>query len=255
MKFSLVTVVRNDHRVIDCIRSVASQQEVSVEHIIVDGASDDGTTQLIQNTVSDDVVVISEPDEGLYHAINKGIGRATGEIVGFLNADDLFSSPYTLKKIWRVFHDHTPEIVYGNIQYVNSNGRTVRSWTSRPFHPGLFQRSWTPAHPTFYTWRRNYRDYGIYRTDLRIAADVELMYRFLEVHRLPSVYLPEILVFMQTGGVSNRGLQASWIIYREVRKGIRENGGEFNDARYLFSKALKVRDLFLPWRRKRDFVE
>lgn len=246
MTISIITAVRNDMRVANAIRSVSQQESVDVEHVVIDGASDDGTLDLITAELSHSLHLTSEPDSGLYDAINKGIKRATGDIVGFLNADDWFSSPDSLKKVADAFETNKCQIVYGNVRYVDSNGNTRRRWQSRPFTTGLFQKSWTPAHPTFYTYRSNYEKYGLYRTDFRIAADVELMYRFLEVNRLPAAYISEELVVMSAGGVSNRGLSSTLTIYREVKKAITENGGPFNDGKYLFYKLLKARELL--WR-------
>jgi len=245
MKISIVTAVRNDPRVVNAIESVHAQTYENVEHIIVDGMSTDGTSERIDTAVRSDTVVIREPDSGLYDAINKGIRYATGEVVGFLNADDRFEYAGVLSDIAATLQGNDVEIVYGNVRYVNGDGKTVRTWRSRPYVSGLFRRSWTPAHPTFYTYRRNYERFGLYRTDFSIAADVELMYRFLEVHRLSSKYVPETFVEMSAGGISNNGIGATWRIYREVRQGILENGGSFNDFLYLFSKALKAKERFL----------
>ena len=247
MKMSIVTAVRNDHRIAHAIRSVQAQETDVHEHLIIDGASDDGTLELIEKGSCSNVKVISEPDDGLYDAINKGIRNATGDIVGFLNADDWFASPYSLKRISDTFGKTKCEVVYGNVRYVDPRGVTKRLWESRPYASGLFQKSWTPAHPTFYTYRSNYEKYGVYRTDFCIAADVELMYRFLEVHKLPAYYLPQELVVMSAGGVSNSGLDSTLTIYREVKKAIIENGGSFNDIEYLFYKLLKVKEFL--WRR------
>lgn len=246
MVISIVTAVRNDPRVVNAIRSVTLQEGVEIEHVIVDGASNDGTVELINEAIPQDVCLISEQDSGLYDAINKGIQHCTGDIVGFLNADDWFAAPHVLRRIADTFETSHCEVVYGNVRYVDSYGVTKRLWKSRPFQSGLFQKSWTPAHPTFYTYRSNYEKYGLYRTDFRIAADVELMYRFLEVHKLSACYVPEEIVVMSAGGVSNSGIDSTLTIYHEVKKAIMENGGSFNDIKYLFYKFLKVREFF--WR-------
>ena len=246
MLLSIITAVRNDPRVVKAIRSVAQQEGVHTEHVIVDGASTDDTVRRIRETMSGNVCLISEEDSGLYDAINKGIRSCSGDIVGFLNADDWFSSRHSLQHIVEAFRSADCEVVYGNVRYIDSRGTTKRTWESRPYEGGLFQRSWTPAHPTFYTYRSNYEKLGLYRTDFRIAADVELMYRFLEVHQLAACYLPEELVVMSAGGVSNSGLDSTLTIYREVKKAIRENGGSFSDIKYLYHKFLKVREYL--WR-------
>ncbi|MCF7939491.1 MAG: glycosyltransferase [Spirochaetales bacterium] len=245
MKVSVITAVRNDVRIINAIRSVAQQKSVMLEHIIVDGASNDGTLELITQQENPNIKLISEPDMGIYDAFNKGIMQATGDVVGFLNADDWFASSNTLKHIVDSLESSSCQVVHGNVRYVDSSGITKRRWKSCSYRRGLFQKSWTPAHPTFYTYRTNYKKFGLYRTDFQIAADVELMYRFLEVHGLSSYYIPEELVVMSAGGQSNRGIGSTVTIYREVRQAIIENGGSFSDIKYLLNKILKLKEYYI----------
>jgi glycosyltransferase involved in cell wall biosynthesis len=221
--------------------SVQIQSWFEVEHVIVDGMSDDSTPRLIGEKADGRTKVIRERDSGLYDAINKGIRHATGEVVGLLNADDVYAHRDVVKDIAQAFLSQGVECIHGGVRYTDATGKTKRVWDPEPYRPGLFQKSWTPAHPAFYTYRCNYERYGLYRNDYRIAADVELMYRFLEVQGLSSYHIPEELVVMSSGGISNRGLGSTLTIYREVRRAIRENGGRFNDVVYLFHKLLKAK--------------
>ncbi len=182
----------------------------------------------------------SEPDNGIYDAMNKGIRMATGDVVGMLNSDDVFFDKDCAAKIMRAFQDPELEAVHGRLEYTDAEGKVLRVWKSREFESGLFAKSWTPAHPTFYCRKSCYERHGLYRTDFRIAADVELMLRFLEVHRVKSRYVDELLVNMRAGGVSNRGLKSTWIITKEMRQAFRDNKLPFNTAKYLYYKGLKI---------------
>jgi len=245
MKVSIITPVHNDPRVSDTIESVARQSYCNVEHIIVDAMSTAPTASAIQQAVNDHCVIIRESDSGMYDAINKGIRKASGDVIGILNADDYFAHDDALSRIVYSFQHERTAIIYGDVRYVDERGSIIRGWISGGYYIGKFQRSWSPAHPTFYVRRAEYQRLGLYKTDYLIAADVELMYRFLEVHKLSWHYIPEVLVTMRAGGVSNRGLRSTLTIYKEVRKGIRDNGGHFFGPQYLFYKLLKARQLFL----------
>jgi len=192
------------------------------EHIIVDGGSTDDTLSIIEGYVAGRTAtkVISEPDNGLYDALNKGIAMATGDVVGILHADDVYQSPDTLAKIAKVFEDPSVEACYGDLLYVseghdnsklsiqNLKFDIVRYWQSGSFSPDKFKWGWMPPHPTFFVRRTVYEKYGLFRLDLGTAADYELMLRFLVNHRIHCAYLPEVLVCMRVGGASNRSLEA-----------------------------------------------
>ena len=209
MKISIVTVVLNAAATIeDTLCSVASQTHPDIEHIVVDGGSTDGTLDIIQRHRGRVATFISEPDRGIYDAMNKGIAAATGDIVGTLNADDIYVNEHVLGKIAAAFADPAVGACYADLVYVDRTdlNRIVRYWKSRAYADGLFEKGWLPAHPTFFVRRELYRRFGGFDLRYRYQADFELTMRLLAVHKLPSVYLPEVIVKMRMGGVSNRSV-------------------------------------------------
>lgn len=205
MRISVVTAVLNRAGVIgDCMRSVLAQTHPDVEHVLVDGGSTDGTLDVIGSCPGRVGHLVTEPDGGLYEAVNKGIVGAKGDVIGILGADDVYASERTLELVAAVFREGA-DACYGDLQYVSSDGRrVVRTWRSSPFRDGRFLRGWMPPHPTFFCRRDVYARLGSYDTRFRIAADYELMLRYFERARLRPVYVPEILVRMRVGGTSNR---------------------------------------------------
>jgi glycosyltransferase involved in cell wall biosynthesis len=254
LKISIITVSFNSSITItDTINSVFNQSYKNIEYIIVDGKSTDRTIEIIkeyENKFEEKGIEykwISEPDKGIYDAINKGIKMATGEVVGILNSDDYFYDHNVVNDVAQKFKKDSPDCIYGNIIYVNSkeNNKITRRWKSREFEDGLFEKSWTPGHPTFYCRRELYGKFGLYRTDFKIAADVELMYRFIVKHSVRSQYFDRYMVTMRQGGVSNNGLQSTITITKEMKIALQENGGKFNIFKYLFYKGLKVKEFLL----------
>jgi len=218
----------------------------NVELVVVDGNSTDGTVAIIERYASmfqgsgKTMHWISERDFGIYDAMNKGILLASGDFIGILNSDDYFFDRDVLADVVRNLSGQAVDCLYGNLVYVNSEKNVTRRWISQDFTDGLFEKSWTPGHATFYCKKEVYEKYGLYKIEYKIAADVELMYRFLVKHRIKSTYLRRYLVVMRQGGVSSRGLRSTIIITREVQKALTDNGGRFNLVTYLFHKALKV---------------
>lgn len=208
-RISIVTVCRNAAATIeDTLRSVASQTHPNVEHIVVDGGSTDGTREIIERHRDRIATLIAEPDRGIYDAMNKGINAATGEIVGLLNADDVYVDVHVLEKVARAFSDPAVDACHADLVYVDRTDldKIVRYWKSRPYTDGLFEKGWLPAHPTFFVRRALYRRYGGFDLSYRFQADFELTMRLLAVHKVRSVYLPEVIVKMRMGGVSNRSV-------------------------------------------------
>ncbi len=209
MKISVITAVYNDAETIeDTITSVAGQTYPNVEHIIVDGMSTDNTLSIVDRHRSDIAVVISEKDSGIYDAMNKGIAAATGDVVGILNADDMYEHDQVLARVAEIFSDPEIDACYANLVYVDRKDLTkiVRYWTSRPFTPGLCFKGWLPAHPTFFVKKTVYDQCGGFDLDYKIQSDFELTLRLFELHRIRSTYVPEIWVRMRMGGTTNKSL-------------------------------------------------
>lgn len=209
MKITIITVALNAAGTIeDTLRSVASQHYSEIEHIVVDGGSTDGTLKIIERHRDRIATLIAEPDRGIYDAMNKGIAAATGEIVGMLNADDVYIDEHVLEKIARAFSDPTVGACYADLVYVDRAdlGKIIRYWKSCPYKDGLFEKGWLPAHPTFFVRREMYQRYGGFDLNYRFQADFELTLRMLAVHRVRPLYLPEVIVKMRMGGVSNRSV-------------------------------------------------
>ena len=227
MTVSIVTVCRNSAATIaDAISSVAGQRYPDIEHVIVDGNSSDGTPDIVERSNRRAGPFVSEPDRGIYDAMNKGIGLSSGEIVGFLNADDTFADDEVVERIVAPFGEPGIECVFGDLVYVQERDptRVLRTWKPGPFNPGAFSRGWHPPHPTFYTRKESFHQYGAFDTSLAVSADFELMLRFLERHHLRSRYVPHLLVRMRTGGVSNRSFRNMMIGNRNCVAAFRRNG-------------------------------
>lgn len=213
MKISMITVVRNRVDTIEeTIRSVATQDYPDVEHIIVDGASTDGTLDVIKRHSATVAKYVSEVDSGLYDAMNKGLGMATGDVIGFLNADDVYVHSKVLQRVAEAFCHSGTDACYADLVYVSHKdpNKVVRYWKSRPYEEGLVERGWMPAHQTFFVRRTVYQRLGGFDLDFKRQADFELTMRFLAVHRIRSIYIPEIWIRMRTGGVSNNSLSGIW---------------------------------------------
>lgn len=221
---SVVTVARNAVATIEqTIRSVAEQNYPHIEHIVIDGGSTDGTVDIVRRHRDKIAVFKSEPDHGMYDAMNKGLRVATGDIVGFLNADDVYADSRVLEVISQTIEGQKVDACFGDLVYVDKNNpnRIVRYWKSQPYRDGLFERGWMPAHPTFYAKKWVYEKYGGYDLAYWRQSDFELTMRFLAVHKIKSVYIPKVLVRMRSGGVS-RGLwhilEGNIEAYRACRK-------------------------------------
>jgi len=227
MTISLITVSHNSAATIkDSIESVLTQDYKDVEYIVVDGNSTDGTVDIIRSFGTGVSKWISEPDAGIYDAMNKGVNMATGEVVGMINSDDFYYSSEIISKVAKAFEDDRVDAVFGDLVFVDPGNlkRVLRKYSSRGWHPGKFARGFMPAHPTFFVRRKFYEQYGLFKTDYEIAADYELLIRFLFVHKLRYLYLPLNMVTMRKGGVSSRNLKSNFILNREIIRGCRENG-------------------------------
>lgn len=212
LKITIITACYNSELTIrDTIKSVLKQKSdlFDLEYIIIDGASSDGTVDIV-NSFGGIAKVVSEPDNGIYNALNKGLSLATGDIVGFLHADDVYASGSVLNDVANLFKTSTCEACWGDLEYVASNDldRVIRYWKSSPFKRNSFKFGWMPPHPSFFARKTLYERFGGFDESFKIAADYELMFRFLHINGCSTSYLPKTLVKMRMGGVSNRSINS-----------------------------------------------
>lgn len=223
LKMSIITAVYNRvDTVAAALASVQAQRDVPIQHIVIDGGSTDGTLDILHEHRQRIAVLISEPDQGIYDALNKGLACATGDIVGVLHSDDVYADEHVLGRVAAAFAEPHVDAVYGDLDYVTSRGRVLRHWRAGPFVPGRLAWGWMPPHPTLHVRRSAYERLGGFRTDFRIAADYELVLRLLGRGGLAACYIPETLVRMRWGGASNRTLsqvvRKTWEDYRALRE-------------------------------------
>lgn len=230
------------------IASVAAQHHRELEHIIVEGASPDDTLAAIERAGHDRMRLISEPDKGIYDALNKGIRLASGEIVGFVHSDDYLAHPHVLTRIADAFADPAVEAVFSDLDYVSQQDETriIRHWATGPFEAKRLLLGWMPAHPTLYLRRSVYERIGSFDTTLRIAADYDFILRYFSQITARSVYIPEVLYKMRVGGVSNRDLAGIKRKLGEDLLAIRRNG--VGGVGTLAMKNLSKLPQFLPRR-------
>ena len=241
MKISVVTVCYNAAETVGhTLRSVHEQTYQNIEHIIVDGGSKDSTLSVVAAEAIANHKLVSETDKGIYDAMNKGIALCTGDIIGFINADDFYPSPDVLSKVTKVFEKNDTDCCYGDLFYVQQNdvSRVTRYWKSCAFKPNLFEKGWCPPHPTFFVRRSVYDRLGRFNLNYKIAADVELMSRFLVAGGISSFYIPEVLVHMRMGGTTNRSLSNIIRQNLEIRRALLENGLRFSWIQFILSKLM-----------------
>ena len=206
MRVSIVTVAFNSaSTIVDTLDSVSRQIYPDIEHFVIDGGSSDGTVDLVRARAERVSKFVSEPDSGIYDAMNKGLRLCTGDIIGFLNSDDIYSSDETVSSIVAAFDDAGVDAVHGDLVYVRREDPcfVVRHWRATPFSPGAFSLAWSPAHPTFYVRRSVIDRVGEFNTSYKVASDLDFMLRVLEVGRYKSKVIPQVLIRMRVGGVSN----------------------------------------------------
>ncbi len=230
MKVSIVTVCYNSEQFLeDAIQSVASQDYPHIEHILVDGNSSDGTLEIIKKHSDKISHWISEPDSGIYDAMNKGVKIATGEIVGILNSDDIYADDKIISTIVKQFEKDI-DAVFGDVFFVSPNDleRPVRHYSAKHWSPGKFTWGFMPPHPSFFVRKEYYDRLGLYKTDYEIASDYELLIRFLKVNQLNYKYIPLKMVKMRTGGASTKNWRSNIVLNQEIIRACRENGLQTN---------------------------
>ena len=230
MKISIITVTYNSASTFrDSIESVLKQSYSDIEYIVVDGHSKDNTVDIIKEyepKFNGRLRWISEKDKGMYDAMNKGIRMSTGDIVGILNSDDFYHRNDVIAEIAKGFIDKNVQATFADVRFVHPGNldKTVRYYSSKNFYPRRFRFGFMPAHPSFFTYKKNFETYGYYQTDYKIAADYELLTRFLYTHQLRYKYLPLDVMKMRTGGMSTASWKSNVILNKEIVRACKENG-------------------------------
>lgn len=230
MKVSIITATYNSAATLkDTLESVLAQTHKDIEYIVIDGASTDGTLAILESYApkfGSRMQYYSEPDKGIYDAMNKGLARATGDVVGILNSDDFYSSPHSLERLMKELEASEADAVYADIHYADDANlaHCTRYYSSSLFRPSFMRLGFMPAHPTFYCKRECFERYGFFDTSYRIAADFELLLRFIYVHHIRTTYLKADLVTMRTGGASNASLNNRMRIMQDHQQALRSYG-------------------------------
>lgn len=227
MKISIVTAVYNRAGTVRAaIDSVQAQIYPHIEHIIQDGGSTDGTIDIVRKAANASTVIVSEPDHGIYDAINRGISNASGDAIGLMHSDDFFAGPQVIEKVVAALADPAVDGVYGDLQYVAADdlSRVIRHWKSGEYSAAKLRQGWMPPHPTLYLRREVFDRLGLYDTGLQIAADYDAMLRYMAKGGIALAYIPEVLVKMRVGGESNRSIERVVQKSREDLTAIRRNG-------------------------------
>jgi glycosyltransferase len=230
MNISIITATYNSAETIqETIESVLSQNDCDIEYVVVDGQSNDGTLDIIKKNESrfnGRMQWISEPDKGIYDALNKGIRLVTGDIIGFLHSDDVFASPSVINTIQEVFEKTNADVVYGDLIYVDQKNpeKVLRYWRSQPFSSSLLLRGWMPAHPTVFMKKEIYEQHGGFDLSFSISADYDFLLRVFQDNSLRSVYLPQVITKMRLGGTSNKTIRNIVIKSKEDYWALRKNG-------------------------------
>jgi glycosyltransferase involved in cell wall biosynthesis len=243
---SIITVCFNSDRTIqNTIDSVLYQTYSNIEYIIIDGDSSDNTVDIIKKYQHQISIFLSEPDNGIYDAMNKGINIATGDIIGILNSDDFYSDDRVIEQIVNKFNDKNVDSVFANLLYVNSKNlnKAVRYFDSSQFKPDLFSYGLMPAHPTFFVKKSIYKKYGNFRTDLKIAADFDLMARFLYLNRITYCYFDKVIIVMRMGGIST-SFSSIWTNNIEILNACKVNKIKTNAFKILLRYRFKALSLF-----------
>jgi glycosyltransferase involved in cell wall biosynthesis len=235
---SIITVTYNNVSTItETINSVLAQSYPDIEYVIIDGSSTDGTVAVVNSYGKKITKFISEPDYGIYDAINKGIRFASGDILGVLNSDDFFYDDNVIERIAAAFIDTDIDAVFGDVQFVDplNTKKVVRYYSSKHFSTAKFRFGFMPAHPSFYVKRELFEKFGYYKTDYKIAADYELLIRFLHVNKIACKYLEMPFIIMRMGGISNKSVFSNFTLNKEIARACKENGIKTNIF-FIYSK-------------------
>ena len=242
MKVSIITVTFNSEKYLeDTLESIFSQSYPDIESIVIDGKSTDGTLSILQK-YQNKITYISEPDTGIYDAMNKGIALATGDIIGILNSDDVLFDKEIINKVVNSFSSDL-DCVYGNVILVNESNKIVRNYSSANFKLKDFEFGHMPPHPSFYVRKEAFQKFGHYNTSFKISADYDLLSRFMYIHKLKSKYLDFIIVKMRDGGISS-SIKNKWLLNKEVLISCRLNNINTNLIKVYSKYIFKWRAFF-----------
>jgi glycosyltransferase involved in cell wall biosynthesis len=242
MKISIITVTYNSARTIaETLQSVADQDCADIEHIVIDGASEDNTLEIVKRFAHVSKV-ISEPDRGMYDALNKGLSLASGDYIGVLNSDDTLADDQVIQKLVTAITQEQKDMYYGDVRFVTAHQstKTIRYYSSKRFHPGRFEWGFMPAHPSCYIKKEIFDQFGGFQIDYTIAADYELLTRFLYKHKITYHYIPMVFVNMLPGGVSNESWRSRLLLNQEIIRACAENGIRTNLAKLSLKYFQKV---------------
>ncbi|QKJ29411.1 glycosyltransferase [Mucilaginibacter mali] len=228
MTISIITVVYNNNEtILDAIQSVLSQKNVEIEYIVIDGGSTDGTVELIKKNSDQISVFISEPDLGIYDAMNKGIGLAKGDVIGILNSDDVYANSNVLNDVCLSFRNYPEtEILYGDLIYVKKDdiNKKVRSWKSMPYYKNFFEKGNVPPHPTLFVRSHIYQQAGVFDIKYKLAADYEFMLRIFKKYDFKAKYVDQLMVKMRLGGATNKSISNILNGNKEIVAAWKKNG-------------------------------
>lgn len=249
MKISIITATYNSGKTLKvCMDSVLQQSYTDIEYVIIDGNSKDNTLDIITSKAAKhaNIVYVSEPDKGIYDALNKGIAKATGDVIGFVHSDDFLADDQVISKIAEAFQPEAIDGVYGNLHYVQFDDpkKIVRNWISQPFAPQLLKRGWMPAHPTLFLKREVYQNYGYFNLEYRIAADYDFILRIFRQEQHRFTFLPLTIMKMRVGGASNRSLKNLFLKTTEDFKAANSNNLGFPALVVLHKNLSKIPQWF-----------
>ncbi len=250
MKITIITATYNSaEHVYQCISSINEQSWMNIEHIIIDGASTDNTLEIIKSHPNWISKIISEPDSGIYDALNKGVQQATGDVIGFLHADDTFASLHTLKNIADAFSKISVNGIYGNLVFVNNENKVLRTWHSKPFNRQNVNYGWAPPHPTLFLKKEVYKKHGLFDASFQIAGDYDFMLRIMLDEELNFLMLNEVITCMRLGGASTGNFKSQIKKMKEDIRALRNNGFRMP---YFTMASKRIRKL--PQMTKQDYL-
>ena len=249
MKISIITVCYNSAATIkDTLISVTNQLHDDIEHVLVDGGSNDGTIDLVKKHGERVSKFVSSPDCGIYDAMNKGLGLATGDYVAYLNSDDFYTNEEVIQQVAEAIIETNADAIYGDLSYVKRNDPKirVRYWKSQVFQPGSFVRGFAPPHPTFFMKRKLLNDLGGFDLSYSLASDFDLMFRALEIKKYTSTHMPLELTRMRTGGATNISLKNIILQNQEILRSLRSHGARISTAGFIARKLFsRIRQRYL----------